>query len=119
MRGYGDGRRARVLGEPEDCTDRFGQALKRIWCGVLDGSGHEGWVTYGPGGMTLRQKGAPLPVEGEIAHCAACGGEVLWSFDDPDAGSDNPLGTWAGQDGRELCPAVAAAAGDRVHVVAR
>ncbi|MFB8401158.1 hypothetical protein [Streptomyces sp. NPDC055912] len=53
VRGYGDGRRAVVLGEPAEFADRFGRSMRRLWCRSLE-SGAEGWVEYGPGGQTLR-----------------------------------------------------------------
>ncbi|MGW1976461.1 hypothetical protein [Streptomyces sp. NPDC001889] len=67
VRGCHDGRRAEVLGPAEDCTDRFGRAMRRLWCRAMDGSDREGWVEYGPNGHTLRQLRTP-PGDGSAAR---------------------------------------------------
>ncbi|MFF8994440.1 hypothetical protein ACF09H_31860 [Streptomyces sp. NPDC014983] len=110
LRGYGDGRRARVIRPAEDFTDRFGRTMRRLWCRAVDGD-HEGWVEFGPGGRTLRQitGGRPhtpsLPEDGQLGRCAHCGEPVTWSHVDPAPGSDNAVGAWADGSGGEQCPA--------------
>ncbi|MFK0142519.1 hypothetical protein [Streptomyces murinus] len=110
VRGYGEGRRARVVRPAEDFTDRFGRTMRRLWCRAVDGEG-EGWVEFGPGGRTLRQitgdlpESPPLPEDGQLGHCAHCGEPVTWSYEDPAPGSDNAVGAWTDGSGGEQCPA--------------
>ena len=58
----------------------------------------------------------PTPEHGQAARCGACGTDIVWYFDDPDAGT--PYGHWFDLEDRDLCPATDVDADDPGHTPA-